>query len=304
MSDALSASDLLTKLADKRTNRRRFLNHAGMAGLGILSASHLAAVAQSGMFEPPPSLLTDTNIFNFALNLEYLEAEYYVRSAFGRGLDQADITGQGALGPVFGGRQVQFVTQVAREAAIELARDEEAHVRFLRQALGDARIARPTIDLEFSFTTAARAAGIVGPTETFDPYANENNFLLGAFIFEDVGVTAYKGAARFIENKDFLEAAAGILAVEAYHSGNVRTLLFERGLIDPAQRISDLRDSADGPDDRDQGIVLDGNFNNTPADQNSIAFSRTPGQVLSIVYLGGESGEFGFFPERVNGAIR
>ncbi|MCA1628214.1 MAG: ferritin-like domain-containing protein [Acidobacteria bacterium] len=299
-------SDVLTKLKNNRSSRRRFVGQAGLASLGVLGINHLAgiAVAQTG-----GPVLSDANIFNFALNLEYLEAEYYLRAAFNRGLNAGDIDGQGILGPVFGGRQVPFASEVIRQYAEEIALDEEAHVQFLRAALGGARVARPTIDLEFSFTVAARAAGIIGPDETFDPYANENNFLLGAFIFEDVGVTAYKGAARFIENKDFLEAAAGILAVEAYHASEIRTVLYGRGqsipaLIDAVQRISDLRDSVDGPDDRDQGIVLNGRANIVPSDEFAIAFSRTPSQVLNITYLGGESANFGFFPEKLNGEIR
>ncbi len=301
-----ATSDMLTKVATNRSNRRRFMGQAGLAGLGVLGINHLAGVAIAQTGGPA---LSDANIFNFALNLEYLEAEYYLRAAFNRGLDAGDIDGQGNLGPVFGGRPVPFADDVIRQYAEEIALDEEAHVRFLRAALGDAKVARPTLDLEFSFTAAARAAGVIGPNDTFDPYANENNFLLGAFIFEDVGVTAYKGAARFIENKDFLEAAAGILAVEAYHASEVRTVLYGRGqsapaLIDAVQKISDLRDSADGPDDRDQGIVLNNKANIVPTDANALAFSRTPSQVLNIVYLGGEAAGFGFFPEKMNGEIK
>ncbi len=293
-------SDLLEKIRQSRATRRRFMKQAGVAGLGVLGASHLGSVnliAQS-------SELNDVNILNFALNLEYLEAEFYVRAAFGRGLSDSDVTGTGTLGPVIGGRQVPFTTPSIREYAEEIAADEEAHVRFLRAGLGSAAVARPTIDLQDSFTKAARAAGLIGPTETFDPYANENNFLLAAFIFEDVGVTAYKGAARFLSNKDFLEAAAGILAVEAYHASNIRTVLYARGFFDAAQRISDLRDAADGPADLDQGILMNGKANIVVSDANGIAFSRTPTQVLSIVYLGGRSAGFGFFPNRMNGAIR
>jgi len=50
--------------------------------------------------------------------------------------------------------------------------------------------------------------------------------------------------------------------------------------------------------------VLDGVANIVPADQNAIAFSRTPAQVLNIVYLGGAASNFGFFPNKLNGNIK
>ncbi|MGJ3626843.1 ferritin-like domain-containing protein [Sphingomonas sp. MMS24-JH45] len=58
-----------------------------------------------------------------------------------------------------------------------------------------------------AFTAAARAAGVVGPNEIFDPFANDENFLIGAYLLTDVGVTAYRGSARLIANKTFLEAS-------------------------------------------------------------------------------------------------
>ncbi len=276
-------------------SRRKFVALAGIGTVGVLGASQIPVSAQAP---------TDVDILNFALNLEYLEAEFYLRAVYGRGLREGDITGTGTLGPVIGGRRVPFTTAAIQQYGAEIARDEEAHVKFLRAAitsLGGQPAARPTIDLQQSFNAAAAAAGL---GSSFDPFANENNFLLGAFIFEDVGVTAYKGAAPLIMNLDVLEAAAGILAVEGYHAGEIRTVLFARGFGPQTVQISDARDALDGPGDRDQGVVLDGEANIVPADENSLVFSRTPQQVLDIVYLGGAVNNFGFFPDRMNGTIR
>ncbi len=284
------------RLLNLPAGRRAFLSTVGLAaGFASLGVSGMAS---SAMAAGP----TDAQILNFALNLEYLEAEFYLRAALGRGLAAGDVTGTGDAGGVTGGRKVPFVSGVIKRFAEEIANDEENHVRFLRSALGGARVARPKIDLKNSFTAAARAAGLVGPSASFDPYLNDSNFLLAAFIFEDVGVTAYKGAARLIDNPDYLEAAAGILAVEAYHAATIRTLLYQRGLFNQARAISDLRDSVDGNRDIDKGIGTKDSANIVPTDRNGIAFSRSPAQVLKIVYLGGTD-QGGFYPQGLNGAV-
>ena len=163
----------------------------------------------------------------------------------------------------------------------------------------------PDIDLKTSFTAAARAADLISENQTFDPFANENNFLLAAFIFEDVGVTAYKGAAPLITNKTYLEAAAGILAVEAYHAGIVRSALYQKGLFAEVKKISQLRDDVDGSSDDDQNLRSSGKHANiVPTDSSSIVFSRTPANVLNIVYLTPEKAtKGGFFPNGVNGEV-
>ncbi len=138
--------------------------------------------------------------------------------------------------------------------------------------------------------------------QTFNPFADDVSFLLGAYIFEDVGVTAYNGAAPLIQSKTYLGAAASILAVEAYHAGNIRTVLFEKGQGPATAAISAVRAALSGAND-DHGVVMNGLPNITPTDVNALAFSRTTTQVLNIVYAGGASGNYGFFRKDYNGAI-
>ena len=246
--------------------------------------------------------VTDVDILNFALNLEYLEAEFYLRAAFGRGLSNGDTGGTGKLGAVTGGSKVPFKSRIIKNYAVEIAGDEQNHVQYLRKALGNAAVARPTIDLQRSFTAAAQAGGLIKKGQSFDPFANETNFLLAAFIFEDVGVTAYNGAAPLISSKQVLAAAASVLAVEAYHAGEIRTILYGMGLYKPAQAISDLRDKADRDGDKDQGIGNASTANVIPTDKNGLAYARTTDQVLRIVYLGNDN-QGGFFPSGLNGKI-
>ena len=279
--------------------RRAFMQ---TLGLGVVGATLLGFDA--GVSPAAAQSITDADIFNFALNLEYLEAEFYLRASVGQGLADAEVNGTGALGAVAGGRAVQFQSQVIANYANEIARNERQHVNSLRAALGSNAVARPAIDLGFAFTIAARAAGLAGPNETFDAFANETNFLLAAFIFEDVGVTAYHGAAPLIKDPANLAGAAGILAVEAYHAGIIRTVLYSRGLYSQAQAISTARDSLDGPGKADDGIGDATTSKLVPVDAAGIAYQRTPKQVLSIVYLNAGAQPNGFFPKGLNGNLK
>ncbi len=296
--------DFITRSAENPTDRRRFLRSAGLAGIGVAGAAALGTATAGTAAAADDGAATDAAVLNFALNLEYLEAEYYLNAVYGHGLPDSMTTGKGTLGGVKGGAKVNFRTPAIAAYAREIAGDERDHVGFLRGALGGAAVARPALDIDGAFTTVARAAGLIGPTQTVSPYANEDYFLLGAFLFEDVGVTAYKGAAPLITNKTYLEAAAGILAVEAYHAGIVRTSLYAKGMADRVQQLSDLRDALDNTTDDDQGIVRDGKANLVPTDANGLAYSRTTGDVLNIVYGTPKMATSGlFYPAGVNGVI-
>ena len=297
---------------DRKINRRQALQNFGLLGAGAA----LAACTPAVIAVDPPKPDLDVAVLNFALNLEYLEAEFYLQAAFGRGLSDADAGG----GPAsVGGRKLTYVGQPidgAVQAYIEeIAIDEENHVKFLRKALGSAAVARPKINIGGAPGDAFYEAGLAasgGVLKGFDPYANALFFLHGAFIFEDVGVTAYKGASPLITNPGYLEAAAGILAVEAYHAGEIRTLLYsQRDVVAAAglkvseivQAISNLRGSVGGG--KDQGIIgAGGKGNILPTDENSIAFSRTTREVLNIAYGAKEVAKGSFFPEGLNGAIK
>jgi hypothetical protein len=282
--------------------RREFLARTLGIGAGVVGVAGLSRPAMG------QAVVNDAAILNFALNLEYLEAEFYTYATTGSGIEAFGIgvNGQGTPGTtlVKPNPKVPFQSQAILQYANEIADDERTHVVFLRNALagsGFQPVARPAIDLLNSFNAAASAAGLGA---SFDPFANDTAFLLGSYIFEDVGVTAYHGAAPLIKNKDILGYAAGILGTEAYHAGLVRGLLFGAGQGAATGAISSLRASAsNAPDDYGVASGPNGTSSIVLTDSNALVFARTTTQVLNIVYLEGQ-GEGGFFPAGLNGAIR
>ena len=303
MSDEQQSDGTVQRPINLEAGRRAFLKTAGMG-------TALAALAATTSSEASAQTSTDYDvaILNFALNLEYLEAEFYQRAVYGVGLDRSLTRGVGRQGGVRGGSKVPFQNTVIQNIAAEIANDEKNHVIFLKNALGPQAVAEPAISLDSSFTALAAAAGL--PSE-FNPYADDFSFLLAAYVFEDVGTTAYNGAAPFITNKTYLGAAASILAVEAYHAATIRTLLFSQQnqfFNNATALISKLRATLSGAQD-DQGIggdqsTLGGGFpspaNITPTDPNSLVFARTPRQVLNVVYGGVNASKGVFFPEGAN----
>jgi len=230
-----------------------------------LGGAALAGLAFSSMAEAQATL-TDADYLNFALNLEYLEANFYTLAVSGMTISQMGlgVTGTGTAGGVttknsngYSSCKVAFTNPLIAAYAMETALEERNHVNFLRSALSTAAVAQPAIDLVNSFNGLASLLSLTPKLSSFDPFADDIHFLLGAYIFEDVGVTAYTGAAPALTVSGNLDAAAGIQGVEAYHAGLIRTSIFgldqlattlgPAGTVSAvASAISALRASVDG----------------------------------------------------------
>jgi hypothetical protein len=187
-------NDLISRSAESASDRARFRKTASAAGLGLVGAGLLRWMATPALAAQASNAnaISDSTILDFALDLEYLEAEFHSYAVNGEGLRESLTHGTGQRGPVAGGHAVESGCRSVRHFAKEIARDEHEHVEFFRTALGSAAVARPAINMEQSFSDAAAAAGLIKARETFGIFANEDNFL-----FEDVGVTAFKGVAQF-----------------------------------------------------------------------------------------------------------
>jgi hypothetical protein len=317
----------LDQLVEKALSRRTFL-----AGAGAVAATTVVAGCSndSSPSSTSSSTYTDADILNYALNLEYLEAQFYLYAATGQGLASTDTaapsgyTGTFTEGTVTAttAKQVAGLTTAQQDILNEIAYEEMTHVQFLRKALGSAAVPMPSLDLDF-FGPLAVAATIETDPTAFSPFVSFDAFLIGSFIFEDVGVTAYSGAAPLISSagvtSGYLTAAAGILAVEAYHAAYVRTSLTGRAIsagsnaaypyLGYANLVAKLRDALTvGETSSVETLLVLPTSTTTPSSivaaspSNAVGFARTVNQVHHIVYgsptVGVKSG--GFFPNGTN----
>jgi hypothetical protein len=160
----------------------------------------------------------------------------------------------------------------------ELAADERAHVNLIRQALigaGVRPVAKPAINL------SGLGFGFGGQVD----------FLLLARVLEDVGVSAYGGAAPLIQSKDILGVAARILSAEAFHAGNIRLVVSQNRYTNtPVDRV-------------DIPAPPSGKF--FPTDAAGLSAVRTPGQVLFLTYgLRANAMGGGLYPAGMNGKLK
>ena len=303
---------------DMVAGRRAFIQALGYSAVG-------AAVfgAAAGVATPAAAAINDNDILNFALNLEYLESTFYHYAYYGTDIPASVTTGTGQAAVASAGAKVPFKNALVKAYSLEIANEELRHVEVLRAVLGGNAVGRPALNVGTAFQAAATAAGIPG---TFNAYTNDTTFLIASYIFEDVGVTAYHGAASLIQSPVVLNYAAGILAVEAYHAGIIRTSMFAQDVAagtttfgDITSKISGLRSTlANGAaniDDVGIGSVAKPTIVDVDAPMakmfieipggDAIAYDRTASpQVLNIVYGNANTKPGLFFPNGLNGTIR
>jgi len=273
----MASKDMIAGILAESPNRRSLLKKLGIA---------TAAVAGGMKMSADPASPTVVDVLQFALNLEYLEAEFYTVATMGKTIDQVGIgiSGDGTPGATTGGNSVNFANNLlfTQNVAMEIGEDERAHVTLIRGALQNANIvpvAKPAINLN--------ALGV--------GFGNEAQFLTLARVFEDIGVTAYAGAAGLpvVADSPYIGTAARILAAEAEHVGNIRLQCARLGITTTALDGVDIQPPPSGTSfisaDKVTGLVA----------------VRTPGQVLFLAYgFAANVTSGGFFPNGVNGNIR
>ena len=186
------------------SGRREFLRAAGLAGLALSVGSSLSACSEGGTGLVAPSLTPrraivngnnitldfslDIDVLNYAYALEQLEAAFYLT-----------VVGNASFTSIFSANEQRILN--------DLRDHEVAHRDFFKAALG--------------------AAAIPGLTPDFSSidFGNRMSVLSTAQTFEDLGVAAYNGAARYIKNQDYLTVAGKIVSVEARHAAAIRGTL-------------------------------------------------------------------------------
>ncbi len=274
------SKSIIPELIAEAPNRRSFVRKLGIASAAVGTAATI------GVKRADAAVNVEVEILNFALNLEYLEAEFYTYAQYGTGIETQGIGTSGVAagsnpangGTTTGGAKTTFSNSLyfTPQLAAEIGADERAHVTLLRGALGSSAIAKPNININ--------PLGL--------NLASQNGFLTLARIFEDIGVSAYAGAAGSLVTPAYITTAARILAAEAEHVASIRVQI--AGLRIPTAPPLDGVDILPPPSGaQTQYLSL--------STANGLCATRTTGQVLYLAYgnaVGVTQGAF--YPSGVN----
>jgi hypothetical protein len=175
--DPVKAEQELNLVRYKRAlARRNFLKNVGLASAGIAAGAVIQGCSSGTSSGGGGTVMAagprEADVLNFALNLEYLEAEFYSVAVTGATL-ASSVTG--GTSTATGGAKVTFTDPTVAAIAAEILKDEMLHVQYLRTALGAMAVAEPAINLnalgigfasQAQFLTLARAFEIPASAPT------------------------------------------------------------------------------------------------------------------------------------------
>ncbi|CAM6106327.1 unnamed protein product [Calypogeia fissa] len=262
----------------------------------------------------------DDELIGVALNLEYLEAEFFLFGVFGEGLDKFApwLTGGGPA-PI-GAQKANLDAQTA-DVFAQLGFQEVGHLEAIKPKIGVQAFPRVQLDLSKK-NWAMMFDAVVGYTLSppFDVYGNSLNYYLASYFIPYVGLTGYVGAFPMLEGSGAKGLVAGLLGVEAGQDAVIRTWLYERKdkKVEPysftvaeiTDKISMLRNKLDHGTIDDEGLTVPKQLgsdmmttgNILSCDVNSLAYPRTPKQIFDVVYSTGDASKpGGFYPNGGNG---
>ncbi len=280
--------------AVSRLNRRKFLGGLSGATALAVSAGFIGAPKLSAQTAVTPAI---SDVLNFALNLEYLEANLYSIVTTGSPI-AASL--QGSTPGTIAGSPGKLTLDATTMALFQaLAADEINHINDLRSAissLGATPISMPNLNY------AAKGA-----------VTTQAQLLATTRQFTALGNSAYAGAAQYlVSNPAVLTVASQILGAEGQHLGAVNYQCITQGVTASfSTNTMAFLDAYDQPPSPTQyfTVFVTGNPTNSPV---ALAPARTTTQDLAVVYGQTTASTTtpptpvpgGFFPNGVNGTIQ
>ncbi len=285
-----------------------------LASASVSAQAAAASTASAASTAATPSSIgavsaADAPTVNFALNLQYLAAQFYTHASTNAGLPASALTGVGAQGASTNGLQLLAPAPAPARYASEIATDKTSRLAEVRTALSSAAVGQPAMELSASVAPATAGdsqttvAAMVGAAT--NAFSSDRAFLLAALLFEDVSGAAFRGALTQVTSAAGQTVLTDLLADSTYHAGLLRSTLVAEGASEASlTNLSTIRRSLDGVTPPDADAATDGQDIVT-SNGYVAAFTRTPAQALNVLYLTPSAASAGgFFPQGLNGAIR
>ncbi|XP_075080654.1 desiccation-related protein PCC13-62-like [Nicotiana tabacum] len=263
---------------------------------------------------------SDVDLLEFPLNLEYMEAEFFLWGSFGYGLDSfAPELAVGGPSPI--GARIAKLSPLIRDVIAQFGFQEVGHVRAIKNTV--AGFPRPLLNQSReAFATVMNDAFGHQLEPPFNPYANDINYLLASYVIPYLGLTGYVGANPKLHSPTVKRLLVGLLGVESGQDAVLRALLYEHGrenvepygitAIEFTNSISELRNKLGRHGLKNEGLKVkptvgaEGKIreNILAGDKYSLSYDRTPEEILRIVYgSGNENKPGGFYPKGADGQI-